>query len=436
MTFPATRRTVLTALGATGFGAAGLALRFTPASAQNARLVPNAGADQSAMLAAEIAEATARGEAVFLAPGSYRISDVDLPDGSILGGVPGRTILLAGGAGPILRTRTASHAVLSGLVLDGEGMGGLETGLVHAVGCARLTIEACELRNAAGNGIRLEECGGRIAGNLLEGHADAALFSTDAVALDIAHNTVRDCGNNGILVWTSRPQDDGSRVADNHIHRIRADAGGTGEYGNGVNVFRAANVSVSGNRIDGCAFSAVRNNGGANSRIMGNTCTDLGEMAIYAEFAFDGAVITDNLIDGAASGISITNFNDGGRLAVCANNVVRNITRSAPTVDLASGIAVEADASVTGNVVETVAGTGIGLGWGPYLRDVTASGNTVRNAEIGIAVSVSEGAGAALVTGNLVSGCPTPLAATRWRETIGQGLDGFETITHGLNRIA
>ncbi len=158
-------------------------------------------------------------------------------------------------------------------------------------------------------------------------------------------------------------------------------------------------------------------------------------MAIYAEFAFDGAVITDNVVDGAASGISITNFNDGGRLAVCANNVVRNITRSAPTVDLASGIAVEADASVTGNVVETVAGTGIGLGWGPYLRDVTASGNTVRDAEIGIAVSVSEGAGAALVTGNLVSGCPTPLAAMRWRETVGQGLDGFETITHGLNRI-
>src|SRR5437868_4429325 len=47
---------------------------------------------------------------------------------------------------------------------------------------------------------------------------------------------------------------------------------------------------------------------------------------------------------------------------------------------------------------------GISVGWGAYMRDVSVTGNVVRNARHGIAVSVSNGAGAAVISGNLISG--------------------------------
>ena len=53
----------------------------------------------------------------------------------------------------------------------------------------------------------------------------------------------------------------------------------------------------------------------SNLQIVGNTCTGLGECALYAEFGFEGAVIANNIVDGAALGVSVTNFNKGGRLA-------------------------------------------------------------------------------------------------------------------------
>ena len=88
-----------------------------------------------------------------------------------------------------------------------------------------------------------------------------------------------------------------------------------------MNVFRAANVLVQGNRISDCAFSAVRANSASNCQIIANRCTRIGEVALYAEFAFEGALIANNLVDGAAMGISVTNFMpEGGRLAVVQGN--------------------------------------------------------------------------------------------------------------------
>src|SRR5690606_35792467 len=104
--------------------------------------------------------------------------------------------------------------------------------------------------------------------------------------------------------------------------RIRADLGGTGQWGNGINVFRAGNVVVAGNMVSDCAFSAIRSNGGSNVQITGNQCLRSGDTAIYSEFVFEGALISANVVDGAANGISIVNFNEGGRLAVCSSNLV------------------------------------------------------------------------------------------------------------------
>ena len=64
------------------------------------------------------------------------------------------------------------------------------------------------------------------------------------------------------------------------------------------------------------AFSGVRGNAASNLQIAGNTISNVGEVAIYSEFGFEGVVIANNTVDGAALGISVTNFNEGGRLAV------------------------------------------------------------------------------------------------------------------------
>ena len=98
----------------------------------------------------------------------------------------------------------------------------------------------------------------------------------------------------------------------NRIANIDWRGGGNGQNGNGISIYLADDVIVSDNQISDCAFSAVRINGGKNCQIRGNSCSSLGETAIYAEFGFSGSVIADNVVDGAATGISITNLGDDG----------------------------------------------------------------------------------------------------------------------------
>ena len=74
---------------------------------------------------------------------------------------------------------------------------------------------------------------------------------------------------------------------------------------------------------------------------------------------------------------------------------------------------------MTGNVIENAPEVGIGLGWGPYLRNVIAANNIIRKAGKGIVVSVVEGAGTTSITDNLIS--ETRLGAIigqRWNEIV------------------
>ena len=143
--------------------------------------------------------------------------------------------------------------------------------------------------------------------------------------------------------------------------------------------------------------------------ISGTTVVKTADVTIYSEFGFEGAVIANNTIDGAALGIVACNFNEGGRLAVVQGNLVRNLkpkwpAGTDPGDGAGIGIGIEADASVTGNVIENAPYAGIVVGWGAYMRDVSVVGNVVRGAPLGIAVSVTRGAGTAVITGNLISG--------------------------------
>jgi uncharacterized secreted repeat protein (TIGR03808 family) len=137
--------------------------------------------------------------------------------------------------------------------------------------------------------------------------------------------------------------------------------------------------------------------------MVANSCARLGGVALYAEFAFEGAVIANNIVDQAAMGVSVTNFKQGGRLAVVQGNLVRNLFLRKDADSRGIGIGVEADAVVSDNVIEGAPAYGILVGWGNYLRDVSVSDNVIRNAHIGIGVAVSPSAGTALITDNLIS---------------------------------
>src|SRR5262249_57665817 len=129
----------------------------------------------------------------------------------------------------------------------------------------------------------------------------------------ISNNIIRGAGKGGVRVWQSEKRHDGSIVADNRIEDTHSRAGGDGQNGNAVNVFRAANVIVRNNVIRRAAFSAIRGNAASNIQIIGNNCAELNETAMYAEFDFEGAIVADNVIDRAENGIAITNFDNGGR---------------------------------------------------------------------------------------------------------------------------
>src|SRR5262249_48603237 len=151
-----------------------------------------------------------------------------------------------------------------------------------------------------GTAIQLLACEGELTDNRITNAADAAIHSDDAGGLIIARNWVTGAGNNGILVWRSEMGDDGTIVSDNRIEGVANHAGGSGQYGNAINVFRAGNVIVKANRIRDCAFSAVRGNAASNIHIEGNAIGDAREVALYSEFGFEGAIIANNSVDGAA----------------------------------------------------------------------------------------------------------------------------------------
>jgi len=314
-----------------------------------------------------------------LAPGVYRARALVLPTGARLIGVPGATRLVAIDDTPLIVARGSDYILLSGLILDGSGKALPENaGLVQLAAGRGIAVRDCEIIGAGRNGIVLEGVEGEITGTTITGAIAAAIHALDSRGLVIARNTIRDIANNGIQVWRSQEGDDSTQVLDNRIDDIAAQSGGSGQNGNAISVYRAHNVSVRGNRIRNAAFSAVRGNAASNIQITSNICTALGEVAIYAEFGFEGAVIANNTIDGAAIGIAVTNFKQGGRMAVVQGNLIRNLVPRRPVgTDPGDGngigIGVEADTAVTGNVTENAPVAGISPGWGQYLRDVSVS---------------------------------------------------------------
>jgi len=368
-------------------------------------LVPNVKADQTAKLQAAIDLAAKKKVKLTLPGGHFVTGPLALRAGSHIEGVYGETVLQFSKGASFVSAKDLSSATLQYLVFDGASRGFTGNsidGLLSFNNIPNLLIEHCFIKDCLLNGLSLQNCGGHIHSNKISLCGSAGIFATDSSHLEISHNHVTDCSNNGILVWRSKKGLDGTIVSQNHIHRIKTKDGGSGQNGNGVNIYRAGNVIVSNNVISDCAFSAVRGNAADNIQILNNNCSKLGEVALYSEFGFEGAIISNNMVDEAHVGISITNFNEGGRLATATGNLIRNLKKYKGNA--AIGIAVEADTMVTGNVVENVPGLGISLGYGKYMRQVTVNNNLVRDAQIGIGVSTHTEAGYALIATNMITG--------------------------------
>ena len=391
---------------------------------------PGSPDDQTKALQRAIDEAARAQAPLALPPGVYRTGMLRLQSGTQLVGVRGATKLVFNGGASMLQSEGGGGIGLTNITLDGGGIP-LPTrrGLVHCIGGRDIRIIDCEITGSGGNGIWFENCSGDVSGNILSKIAVTGFTSFDAQGLLVSRNTIVDTNDNGIEILRHAIGDDGTLVLDNRIENIKAGPGGSGQYGNAINAFRAGNVIVRGNRISNCDYSAVRGNSASNIQITGNSVSGVREVALYSEFAFEGAVIANNTVDGAALGVSVCNFNEGGRIAVVQGNIIRNLLPkrpigTAPDDDAGIGIYVEADSSVTGNVIENAPSFGIIAGWGKYLRDVAISGNVIRNAFVGIGVSVMPGAGTALVSNNMIS--QTPRGAV-------VGLDHARPITPDLS---
>jgi uncharacterized secreted repeat protein (TIGR03808 family) len=427
------RRRLLAVIAAAGAASAAGEARAMPSrdgmpraeiDAASLGVRPNAAEDQTPSLQRAIEQAAAGRALLRLPAGTYRAGALQLPPYAAIGGVAGATRIVMSGGPSLMLAAGSDHVQLRELVLDGANMPLPDRrGLVHFAQARAVRITDCEIVNAGRNAIALESVEGEVAGNTITG-GDVAIFSIDARGLRITGNTVRGANNGGILVWRTAPGDDGTLVTDNRIEDIANKSGGSGEYGNAVNIFRAGNVIARGNRIRNAAFSAVRGNAASNLQILGNTCTGLGEVALYAEFGFEGALIADNIVDGAALGVSVTNFNKGGRLAVVQGNIIRNLVGRRPPGtdpnDIAGvGIGVEADTAVNGNVIENAPNVGIAAGWGAYLRDVSITANVIRKADFGITVSVAPGAGAAVIANNLISDVRSgAIVGMEWKKAV------------------
>ena len=412
-----------------------------------AGLRPARGEDQTARLLALIEEANRSNQWVFLPPGRYEVANLLLPDNTRLAGIAGATELAFAGGGAFVGAMGSGRIELANLGFNGAGLALPDEvpALLHLRDVADLSIDNCTLTGTIKTGVKLERCGGRIRDSRWEGIGEFGIYAVDSTGLSVTHNTLSDCGNGGIFIHRTEAGEDGSIVSNNRIRRTQATYGGTGPFGNAINIYRADNVIVSGNHISDSAFTAIRANASSNIQICDNQCLRSGETAIYSEFGFQGAIVTGNLVDGAANGINIANFNEGGRLAIVANNIIRNISLVGPYVDpdasFGIGIGVEADTVVSGNVIENVPLFALLLGWGPYLRNVAATGNIIRASKVGCAVSVVEDAGTALINDNLFEACEDgAILGYRWYDVatgeLATGSETFKHLTLAGNRIS
>lgn len=410
---------------------AGFAATATlPARAQSgldamlAELVPGSEADQSPILQAAIDYAAGSGKPLRLPPGNIRAQGLILPWGLVMEGAPTLSSITPHpdkGNVAIASIYERGSVLFRDIDFYGNASSGGEPADLFSFEYASdVVFERCGFRDVSGSAITIHDSALIIRDCDFSDIGDAAIHSMDGRGHMISGNRIARCGNAGIRIWRGENGPDASIISGNRIADIGWTGGGNGQNGNGINVFKADEVIIADNHIADCAFTAIRLNTTNNSQVSGNTCLRSGEVAIFSEFEFSGSVIANNIIDGAATGISITNLDSGGQLAVCQGNIVRNITpASAVNPDtIPIGIFAEAETAITGNSVQGVPGVAIAAGYGTFLRNVLISGNVISESDIGIGVSVVDGAGPVHIGGNAIVARDHAVVGLAWSDIV------------------
>ena len=310
-----------------------------------------------------------------------------------------------------------------------------------------MVIDNCQIVGSGKNGIALERVAGRIEHTEISGAADAGIYSVEASGLQITGNSVSDCANGGILVHRWQPADDGTIVSGNRVDAHPARNGGTGQNGNGINVFRANNVMVSNNIVSDCAFSAIRANSASNLQISGKHLHRAAARPASipnSPSKAPSSTPTSSTAPPTASRSSISTKAaawPSARPTSCATCRPGVPTQQDPP-GFGVGISVEADCAATGNVIENVPLYGMQIGWGEYMRNVVATGNVIRKAGTGIIVSVVEGTGSAVISDNVIDGVRDgAIVGYRWAEPATgdlavDGAGGHANLTIERNRVS
>ena len=207
------RRNVLSAGLAAGLAAGAATAGARPAEARARAqadaaldLVPGSPIDQGPVLQAALDAATGRGAPLVLPAGRYRIGALELRAGARLIGAAGATTLEFAGGGAFITADHADGILLEGLVLDGAYQAlddGRAEGLVSLRNCRGVRLHRLTVTRSPSNGISLIACAGSVTDCTVNAVIQAAIRSVDAAGLEIAHNDIADCGNNGIQVWRS-----------------------------------------------------------------------------------------------------------------------------------------------------------------------------------------------------------------------------------------
>lgn len=423
-TMLATRRNVLAAFAVMAATPAARAQSVLDATTLG--LVEGSDADQSDILQHALGRAADSGQVLRLPRGTIYAQGLDLPGNLIVEGVPGSTTIASISGGTIGSIHEHNALVLRDIIFAGRGTAEGTQGLLSLEYADNITLERCAFRGAPGIAVSIVDAAATIRDCEFDDIGDAAIHAMDSRGLLISGNRIDGCGNAGIRIWRGESGPDGSIISANRIANIDWRGGGNGQNGNGINVYKADEVIIADNHIADCAFTAIRLNATNNSQVSGNTCLRSGEVAIFSEFEFSGSVIANNIIDGAATGISITNLDSGGQLAVCQGNIVRNIApASAVNPDtIPIGIFAEAETAITGNTVQGVPGVAIAAGYGTFLRNVLIAGNVISESDIGIGVSVVDGAGRVHIGGNAITARQHAVVGLAWTDIVEADLAG------------
>ncbi len=373
-----------------------------------------------------------QGLVVFVPQGIYKIrgGGILITDSLLMEGIPGKSVLKFSDGPGLMTIDGASNVTVSGIDFDGNNRNLNQEGVVYVQNASHIRFIDCGIRRGRdGDGLQVYASQDvDVVRCRVQDVRYYGLFFLNSEGIRVIGCTVRNCKNNGIAVHRTSRGRARALIAHNFVARIDSQSG-DGQNGNGINAYNADEVIITANNIRNCRFSAIRCNSCSDPIVTDNQCLHCDETAIFVEFAHSGSVVANNVVDHAVQGISVTNLDSGGRLSSITGNVVRNVfklsTSSNPNTGYSSGISVEADAIVSGNVVEMghtphEPNLGILVGWGPYLRDVAVSGNQVRNADYGISVSVVDGAGNAKISGNFVTGSRRRgIGGNRWESELG-----------------